>query len=100
SLSGSDALDEELQGLPVPVRALAEDALGDKVGDDGVAPPLLASLDVREVNFDDRRVEQLERIADRVRVVRPRAGVDDHAVGPVVRVVTPLDVLALAIGLP
>ena len=33
------------------------------------------------------------------RVVRPRGRVDDHAVGPVVRVVAPLDVLALAVRL-
>src|SRR5581483_5461235 len=37
---------------------------------------------------------------DRVAVVAPRAGIDDHAVGVVVRVVDPADVLALAVRLP
>src|SRR5205085_7472795 len=37
---------------------------------------------------------------DRIRIVRPGAGIDDHRVRPVERVVTPIDVLALAVRLP
>ena len=44
-------------------------------------------------------VEQLERVVDRPRVVRPGAGVDDDAVVVVVGVVAPLDELALAVRL-
>ena len=51
------------------------------------------------MHLDDRRLEQLERVADRVAVVRPRAGIDDHAVGPVERLVDPVDVLALVVRL-
>src|SRR5438045_1198270 len=52
------------------------------------------------VHLDDRDGERLERVVDRPGVVRPRAGVDDHPVGVVVRVVAPLDELALAVRLP
>ena len=45
-------------------------------------------------------LKQLDRVADRVAVVRPGARVDDDAVGPVERVVAPLDVLALVVRLP
>src|SRR5437899_2862228 len=91
---------EELERLPVPVRPLADDALRGQVRDHRDAAPLLAPVDVREVHLDERSRVRLERIVDRVAVVRPGAGIDDHAVGPVERVVAPLDVLALAVRLP
>src|SRR5262245_32204856 len=61
--------------------------------------PLLALVDVGEMNLDDRRLEQLERVPDRVAVVRPRGRVDDDAVRPVERFMDPVDVLALVVRL-
>src|SRR5215211_6076241 len=90
---------EKHKRLPVAIGAPADDALGDHVFDDRVAPPLLSLLDVREVNLDDGHLEQLEGVPDRVAVVRPRSRVDDDGVGPVARVVAPLDVLALVVRL-
>ena len=52
------------------------------------------------MHLDERNREQLERVANRVGVVRPGAGVRDHAVRPVERVVAPPDVLALVVRLP
>ena len=45
-------------------------------------------------------VKSSSGVVDRPRVVRPRAGVDDHAVRPVVRLVAPVDELALVVRLP
>src|SRR4051794_6894975 len=92
-------LREELERFPVPVGALADHAGGGDLREDGVLSPLLALLDVREVHLDDRRVEELERVADRIAVVRPRAGIRDDAAGPVKGVVAPPDVFALAVRL-
>src|SRR5439155_22963676 len=87
---------EKLERLPVALGALADHAFRDDVRDHGHAPPLLALLDIREVHLDDRKLEQLERVANRIAVVRPRAGIDDDAVRPVARVVAPVDELSLA----
>src|SRR4051812_19105909 len=78
---------------------LADDTVRREIRDDGDAPPVLALVDVGEMNFDDRRVEQLERVTDRVAVVGPRAGIDDDTVGPIERLVDPVDELALVIRL-
>ena len=51
------------------------------------------------MHLDDGHVEELERVADRVAVVRPRPRVCDHSVRPVERLVDPVDVLALAVRL-
>ena len=64
------------------------------------APPLLPLLDVGEMHLDDGDGEQLRRVVDSPGVVRPRPGVDDDAVGPVERVVTPVDELAFVVRLP
>ena len=47
------------------------------ITESGATPP---GVDVREVDLGDRHRDQLERVADRPTVVRPGAGVDDHAV--------------------
>ena len=52
------------------------------------------------MHLDDGRLEQLERVADRVRVVRPGTGIGDDAVRPVERVVAPVDVLPFVVRLP
>src|SRR6266516_4337641 len=83
----------------VPVRAVADEARGDEIGDNGVLSPLLPLVDVREVHLDDRDRERLECVVDRPRVVRPRRGVDDDAVDGVVRVVAPLGELTLVVRL-
>ena len=83
----------------VAVGALPEDSLGRERRDHRVAPPVLALLDVREVHLDERHLEELERVVDGVRVVRPRARVGDHALRPLERLVAPLDVLALVVRL-
>jgi hypothetical protein len=86
--------------FPVPVRALAEDAFRRQLGDHGPAPPLLALVDVRQVHLDERHLEQFERIANRVAVVRPGARVDDDAARPLEGVMAPVDVLAFAVRVP
>src|SRR4051812_48484196 len=92
--------DEEPEGLAVAVGALADHTMRDDIRDHAVAAPLLALLDVREMNLDYRHLEQLERVADRIAVVAPRARVEDQPVDVVVRVVDPFDELALAVRLP
>src|SRR5919108_196656 len=62
--------------------------------------PLLAVVDVREVNLHDRRGQQFERVANRVRVMGPRSWVDNDTVCPVERVVAPIHVLAFVVRLP
>src|SRR6185312_14391394 len=91
---------EELERLPIAVRAFSDHALRREVAEHGVLPPLLAVLDVGQVHLHDGRLEQLERVADRVRVVRPGTGIGDDAVGPVERVVAPLDELPFVVRLP
>ena len=91
---------QELERFAVAVRPLARDPLRRQVADHRRPPPFLALLDVREVHLDDGHPEELDRVADRVAVVRPRAGVEDDAVRPVERVVAPVDELALVVRLP
>ena len=61
--------------------------------------PWLARHDVGEVDLDGGDGGELQRVADRARVVRPGAGVDDDAVGEVAHAVQLLDELALVVGL-
>src|SRR6266511_4560359 len=77
--SRSLVLRQTFDRLLVSYRPLADDAVCSEVGDDGLTTPLLSLVDVGEMNFDDGRLEQLERVPDRVAVVRPRPGIDDHA---------------------
>ena len=51
------------------------------------APELLAGVDVGQVHLDRGQPGDLERVADRPRVVRPRARVEDQAVREVARLV-------------
>src|SRR5580765_3025467 len=60
---------EMRERLAVALRALAEHAVRDDVGEHRVTAPLLALLDVRQVHLHDRPTEELERVADRVAVV-------------------------------
>ena len=83
----------------VPLGALADHAKGHDFLQDREAPPLLALLDVGQVHLDDGRGEELDRVADRVAVVRPGARVQDDPVGPAAGLVAPVDVLALVVRL-
>ena len=56
-------------------------------------------VDVGEVHLDRRQAGDLDRVAQRPRVVRPRARVEQQPVGVVARLVQLLDVLALVVGL-
>ena len=94
------APDDELERLAVAVRPLADEARGHDVLEDREPAPLLALEDVREVHLHDGHGEELERVADRPRVVRPGTGIRDHAVRPLVRLVAPVDELALVVRLP
>ena len=62
-------------------------------------PPLLARLDVGQVDLDGRQPGDLDRVAQRPRVVRPGAGVEQQPVGVVGGAVQLLDELALEVGL-
>src|SRR4051812_45918334 len=61
--------------------------------------PLLALLDVREVDLDRRQPGDLERVTQRPRVVGPGAGVEHEPVGVIAGAVELLDELALEVGL-
>jgi len=65
-----------------------------------VAPELLAPVHVRQVDLDDRQRDRRDGVAERERVVRERAGIEDdagEALAP--RGLEPVDELALVIGL-
>src|SRR5438552_3128649 len=85
--------------LAVALRALPDHSVGDQIGDHRPPPPLLALVHVGKVYLNDRLPERLERVVNRVAVVRPRTWIDDQRVGVVVGVVDPLDELALAVRL-
>src|SRR3954471_13428379 len=60
---------------------------------------LLAGVDIGEVHLDRGQPGDLQRVADRPRVVRPRAGVEHDPVGVVGCLVELLDELALMVAL-
>src|SRR3954447_9263145 len=90
---------EELERVAVAVTPAARYTSDTEVGNDRVAPPLLARFDVREVNLDRRQAHELERVPDRVRVVRPRARIQHKRIGGVGGRVQRLAELALVVGL-
>src|SRR4051794_3452359 len=94
---------EPFDGVAVALGPLALDAVGDDVGDHRVAAELLAVLDVRQVHLDHLQAllhDELDRVADRVRVVRPGTRVHHQAVHrPADRLVQVLDERALVVGL-
>src|SRR3954449_12564703 len=60
---------------------------------------LLAGVDIGEVHLDRGQPGDLQRVADRPRVVRPRPRVEHDPVGVVGRLVELLDELALVVAL-
>ena len=87
------------RAVAVAVDALALDGRDAEVADDRHAAELLARVHVGEVDLDGGQRGDLQRVADRPRVVRPRARVDDDAVGEALDAVQVLDELALVVGL-
>src|SRR5918911_560855 len=85
--------------LTVSVHALPHDGREAQLPHDRHATELLAMLDVGEVDLDRRKPRDLERVADRPGVVRPRPGVQDDAVGEVLQAVQVLDELLLRVRL-
>ena len=84
-----------------PVALLARPLNGRdaEVADDRHAAELLARLHVAEVHLDRRQRRDLERVADRPRVVGPGAGVQHEPVGDLGDLVQLLDELALEVRL-
>ncbi len=90
---------EHLQALAIALDPLAGDLRGDEPVEDGDRPPVVAVVDVADVDLDRRLAGDLERVADRPRVVRPRPGVDEDGVGGPGDAVQVLAELALVVGL-
>src|SRR5215211_3567403 len=99
SLFRPTSVREEHERVVVAIGAFAENALGDDIGDHGDPAPFLPLLDVGEMHLDDRHREEVERVADRVAVMRPSPRVDDDAARPPARLVAEIDVLTLAVRL-
>ena len=85
--------------LAVAVGPLARDLLEDEAVEDRDPPPVVAGLDVGEVDLDRRQPGDLEGVGDRAAVVGPGAGVDHDRVAQVGQPVQVLDELALGVGL-
>src|SRR5829696_3437077 len=85
--------------LPVALGPLAGDASDAGAVEHGHAAERLPVLDVGEMDLHGRQPGDLQRVPQRPRVVRPRAGVEDQAVREVGRLVELLHVLALEVRL-
>ena len=72
---------EDLEPLAVTVNALPGHARDAQVGQNRVAAPLLALFHGGQVHLDRGQPGDLQRVADRVGVVRPGAGVQQQRVG-------------------
>src|SRR5918992_396341 len=90
---------DDLECLAIAVGAVAADAADHEVGYHRRAPPLFARVHVGEVHLDGRTVGDLERVPNRVAVVRPRTRVYEQRVRELGRLVQPLDVLSLGVRL-
>ncbi len=90
---------EPRERVPVALEPLARDARDADAVEHRHAPERLAGVDVGQMDLDGRQPGDLERVADRPRVVRPGARVEHQPVGVVARLVELLDVLALEVGL-
>src|SRR5262249_12115781 len=90
---------QQLERLAVAVGALAEDLGQDETVEDRELAPLVAPLDVGEVDLDRGHAGDVEGIGDRPAVVGPGAGIDDGRVGELGHAVQVFAVLALGVGL-
>ena len=90
---------ERHQRLAVAVGALAADLGHADALEHGHAPELLTRLHVGQMHLHRGQSGDLDGVAERPRVVRPRARVQHEPVGVVGRLVDLLDVLPLVVGL-
>src|SRR5262249_19702225 len=81
------------------IRPPAGDLLEDEPVENGDLTPIVARLDVGDVDLDRRQPGDIERVGDRPTVVGPGAGVDHHRVAEAGEPVRVLDKLPLAVGL-
>src|SRR5690606_33479001 len=84
---------ETVQGQPVPLHPQATDHPGGDRGDHRVVPELLPGVDVGQVHLNQGCPQQGAGVSDRVRVVRPRRGVQYYRRGLVRGGVQPPDQL-------
>ncbi len=83
----------------ITVDAKAADEGRGRQGDVGVAAECFALVRIRNVQFDDRLLDHVERIEDRDRRMRKSRRIDDDAGGAVDGAVDPLDELRFAVRL-
>ena len=76
--AGAELAGEQLQRLAVAVGALAGDLGQDQAVEDRELAPVVARLDVGEVDLDRGQAGDVERVGDRAAVVGPGAGVDER----------------------
>jgi hypothetical protein len=88
-----------LKREPVAVDAQAADHTGGNGRHHRVVPELFSRVDVRDVHLDQRRGQQGAGVAERVRVMRPRPGVEHDRGGIVGGLVQPGDHLRFGVGL-
>ena len=94
-ISASLSTASRYPSTPFPLTRSGDDAVQHRVPTE-----LLALLDVGEMDLGDGSAHHLERVPDRVAVVRPGAGVDDHRAGALHgQAVQLLDHLALEVRL-
>jgi hypothetical protein len=88
-----------VQSQPIAVDAQSADHAGGHRRDHRVVPELLPGVNVRNVHLDERRGQQSAGITERVRVMRPRPGVEHDRGGIVGGLVQPGEHLRFGIGL-
>jgi hypothetical protein len=92
-------LRQVLQGQSVAVDPETADHAGGDGRNHRVVPELFSRVDVRDVHLDERRGQQGAGVAERVRVMRPRPGVEHDRGGVVGGLVQPSDHLRFGVSL-
>jgi hypothetical protein len=93
------AVRQMLQREPVAVHAESADDPRRDGGHDRMVPERFTRVDIRDVHFDQRAVQQRAGVPDGVGVVGPRAGVEHDPRAFVRRGVQPAEHLRLGVGL-
>ena len=60
---------------------------------------ILAAENIRQMHLDHRQLGGVQRVEDRHRGMRQRAGIEDDAVGQLARLLDPIDQLPLVVRL-
>jgi hypothetical protein len=92
-------LRQVVQREPVAVHPQTTDHTGSYRRDHRVVPELLPRVDVRDVHLDERRAQESAGVAERVRVMGPRPGVEHDRGGVVGGLVQPGDHLRFGVSL-